>query len=280
MRHLLGLDHVVLLTSNLDGAERALARLGFRPTPRGVHSAHMGTANTTVMLSGGTYLEAMGVMTPTPANAGFRALLAAGDGPKITAMKTDDAQAAAAAFQAAGVGDGAAPQFARDVALPDGVKPAAFTIAHIAAEATPGMGVFVCQHHTPEVAWRPDYLDQPNGVIGVVEVAGATEDLGMVADAYTALLGADRVARTADRVTLSADLAEIVFYAPAAFETAYPGARAPKGTALGGVTAQVKDLALTRAYLAGAGVATADAKDGRIVVPPAEACGCALGFRA
>ena len=51
MQHVLGLDHVIILVRDLDDADARMARLGFRPTPRGHHSAHMGTANSTVMLS-------------------------------------------------------------------------------------------------------------------------------------------------------------------------------------------------------------------------------------
>ena len=68
MRHVLGLDHVVILVRDLDDADARMARLGFRPTPRGHHSAHMGTANATVMLPDRTYFETLTVLQETPAN--------------------------------------------------------------------------------------------------------------------------------------------------------------------------------------------------------------------
>jgi hypothetical protein len=35
MQHILGLDHVIILVRDLDDADARMARLGFRPTPRG-----------------------------------------------------------------------------------------------------------------------------------------------------------------------------------------------------------------------------------------------------
>jgi hypothetical protein len=108
MQHVLGLDHVVILVRDLTDAEARLGRLGFRPTPRGVHSAHMGTANTTVLFGDGTYLEAMSVLRPTDNNLGVRAVLAEREGPYGLAFKTDDADAAAAEFAKTGIGLGVA----------------------------------------------------------------------------------------------------------------------------------------------------------------------------
>ncbi|MGH6903236.1 MAG: VOC family protein, partial [Geminicoccaceae bacterium] len=120
MQHVLGLDHVVILVRDLPAAEARLARLGFRPTPRGVHSAHMGTANTTVVFGDGTYLEALGVLQPTDHNLAVRTVLAEREGPYGLAFKTGDAGAAAAEFAAAGIGPAEALEFARPVELRSG----------------------------------------------------------------------------------------------------------------------------------------------------------------
>ena len=67
LRHISGIDHCVLLVRDLDKAEWDMTRLGFRPTPRGYHSAHMGTANATVVFRDGTYFETLGVAFGWPA---------------------------------------------------------------------------------------------------------------------------------------------------------------------------------------------------------------------
>jgi catechol 2,3-dioxygenase-like lactoylglutathione lyase family enzyme len=159
MQHVLGLDHVIILVRDLDDADARLTSLGFRPTPRGLHSPHMGTANATVVLENGTYLEVLGVLEATPANADSRAVLAEREGPFGLALKTDDAHGAAEAFEAAQIAAGGALAFVRPVAFPNGTQDACFTVARIRADATPGASLFVCQHHTPEIVWREDYLE-------------------------------------------------------------------------------------------------------------------------
>ena len=62
-----GLDHVIIAVRDLDAGEAAMSRLGFRPTPRGYHSAHMGTANSTIVLPDNTYFEVLGVVADTGA---------------------------------------------------------------------------------------------------------------------------------------------------------------------------------------------------------------------
>ena len=176
MQHVLGLDHVVILVRDLAEAEARLGRLGFRPTPRGVHSAPMGTANTTAVFADGTYLEALGVLRPTENNVAIRAVLAEREGPYGLAFKTEDADAAAAEFAAAGIGPGTALEFARPVDLPSGPREAAFRVARTDPTHTPGAWLFVCQHRTPEATWRADYLEQPNGACGVAEVIGLAPD--------------------------------------------------------------------------------------------------------
>src|SRR5947209_5881545 len=48
--HISGIDHLVIGVNDLDRAKAAYRRLGFKLSPRAVHSAAMGTANHTIML--------------------------------------------------------------------------------------------------------------------------------------------------------------------------------------------------------------------------------------
>src|SRR5258707_596726 len=98
MQHLLGLDHVVVLVRDLAGAAATWENFGFTVSSRGVHSAHLGTANHTMML-GPDYLELIGVVSDTPHNAPSRARLARHEGIERSAFRTDDAGAGAAALK-------------------------------------------------------------------------------------------------------------------------------------------------------------------------------------
>ena len=74
LKHLAGLDHVVILVRQLDKAAESWSRLGFTVSPRGTHSGHLGSANHTIML-GPDYIELLGILTETPHNAPSRAFL-------------------------------------------------------------------------------------------------------------------------------------------------------------------------------------------------------------
>jgi catechol 2,3-dioxygenase-like lactoylglutathione lyase family enzyme len=282
MEHVLGLDHVVILVRDLAAAEARLERLGFRPTSRGVHSAHMGTANTTVVFADGTYLEVLAVLQPTENNAGLRAVLAEREGPYGLAFKTEDADAAAAEFAAAGIGPGMALEFARPVELPTGAREAAFRVARTDPTHTPGAWLFACQHRTPDATWRTDYLEQPNGACGVAEVIGLAADPDEVATAYRRILG-DRVRHDRDGVRIDAGRAVIAFLPPAAFAHRF----APFGAAIGAASPRLAALRLrtgplqrTQALLSAQGVRHVATAHGTLLVPPDEACGTILEFAA
>jgi Glyoxalase-like domain len=282
MQHVLGLDHVVILVRDLGDAEARLARLGFRPTPRGVHSPHMGTANTTVLFADGTYLEALGVLRATDDNRAVRDVLAEREGPYGLAFKTEDAGAAAAEFAAAGIGRGAALEFARPALLPSGPREAAFRVARIDPDRTPGAWLFVCQHRTPEVTWRADYLEQPNGACGIAEVIGVADDLRAIEAAYAAIFD-DRLRASERGIAIDAGSARIIFLPPTAFASRFAPfgeaieARSPRLAAL---RLRTSSLRQTREVLRASGLHHAKTKDGALLLAPHEACGTILEFAA
>jgi catechol 2,3-dioxygenase-like lactoylglutathione lyase family enzyme len=275
MQHVLGLDHVIILVRDLDDADARMARLGFRPTPRGLHSAHMGTANATVMLQNGTYLEVLSVLEATPANADSRAVLAEREGPFGLALKTDDAHGAAEAFEMAQIAAGGALAFVRPVAFPNGTQDACFTVARVRPDATPGASLFVCQHHTPGIVWREDYLEQPNGATGLAEVIGIADDLTAIEDAYGAIFG-ERCRRTSDRITIAAGDARITFLSSGAFVERFGPAGDPVSSPrprLAGLRVQVREVDRAKALLRRNGVPWTEGADGSVLVASDQGCG-------
>src|SRR5260370_37414043 len=63
------------MVRDLDKAAENWKRLGFTVSPRGTHSAHMGSGNYTIMLDP-DYIELLGVLVETEHNAPARAFLA------------------------------------------------------------------------------------------------------------------------------------------------------------------------------------------------------------
>ena len=281
--HVTGIDHVVILVRHLDASEHQLRTLGFRPTPRGYHSAKMGTANHTVMFREANYFETLGVVADTPLSAPFARILAEREGITAVAFQTDDARAAAADFQAGGFGAGEAVDFARPVDLADGTKEAAFTVARIESGTLAGLEAFVCQHHTPGVTWRPDYLDHENGVKGLAELVGVADDLAAVAASFERIFGPG-AGRIADGVlTIETGTVPIRYVGPDrvaerfAGMTAIADARPPY---LLGLSFRVADVDATAACLARHGIAAERSASGAVLVAPADACGTVMEFGA
>ncbi len=80
------------------GAAENWKRLGFTVSPRGTHSAKMGSGNYTIMLDP-DYIELLGVLAETEHNAPARAFLARrGEGIERIAFTAVDAAAGAGRF--------------------------------------------------------------------------------------------------------------------------------------------------------------------------------------
>src|SRR5689334_1392290 len=101
LNNIIGIDHAVVMTRDLDKAAEACRRLGFTVSPRGTHSAHMGTGNYTIMLDP-DYIELLGVLAPTEHNAPARAFLEKREGIERVAFTATDAAAGADEIRARG----------------------------------------------------------------------------------------------------------------------------------------------------------------------------------
>ncbi|MCU0945899.1 MAG: VOC family protein [Rubritepida sp.] len=189
LRHLAGLDHAVIAVRDLAAAAEAWRALGFTLSPRGEHSAHMGSANHTIML-GPDYFELLGITRPTEHNAPLRARLEQGEGLEMIAMRTDDAAAGAEELRARGVAAEGPLAFERPVPLPGGGEaPARFRIFRWPPGGRPGgIAVFACEHLTPETVWLPELQRHANGATRLLRVEVATPDPAAAAAELAALL--------------------------------------------------------------------------------------------
>lgn len=174
---LTGLDHLVVAVRDLDAAAAEWAALGFTLSPRGLHSAHIGSANYTMMF-GQDYLELLGVVTPTPHNQALRDFVAAREGLDRAAFTTTDAAAGADALRARGVEAVGPVHFSRPVPLPDGRETEArFSVFRWpVSQRVGGLGIFACQHHTRDAVWVPSLQAHANGATRILRVLIATED--------------------------------------------------------------------------------------------------------
>lgn len=176
------IDHLVVMTSDLESARAGWEQLGFTTTPRAVHP--FGTANSLIQLQG-NFIELLEIDDPAripPMDGSFfsfaahnQAFLAAmGEGASMLVLTSGDRDADRDAWIARGLPAYDPVDFERKARLPDGGETrVAFSLAFTGDPMLTGLGFFVCQQHTPDAFWKPDYQRHRNGArrIGAVTLA-------------------------------------------------------------------------------------------------------------
>jgi hypothetical protein len=165
LKNVIGIDHAVVVVRDLDRAAETWRRLGFTVSPRGTHSAKMGSGNYTIMLDP-DYIELLGVLVETEHNAPTRAFLdRSGEGIERIAFTALDSAAGADEIRARGYEPLGPTDFERPVTMPDGSQSAArFRIFQWPlSEAPAGLRIFACQHRTRETVWIPELMKHANG---------------------------------------------------------------------------------------------------------------------
>lgn len=278
LKNIVGIDHAVVIVKDLDRAAEDWKRLGFTISPRGTHSAHMGTGNYTIMLDP-DYIELLGVLTPTELNAPTRALLEKREGIERVAFTTLDAAAGAEEIRARGLTPIGPTDFERPVTMPDGTLSAAkFRTFHWpVAEAPANMRIFACQHKTRESVWIPELMQHANGARRLRQVVLIAPEPAKEAAHLARLIGGSTrtEADAAIAVPSGDDRADFVFMNRDQLGRRYPGvplAGLPERGAAGLVIAA--DLGKAEKALGAAGVRSGQS----LCVPPASANGTLLVF--
>ena len=178
LKNVIGIDHAVVMVKDLDKAAENYRQLGFTISPRGTHSAHMGTGNYTIMFDP-DYMELLGVLEATEHNAPARAFLdKQGEGIERIAFTAVDSAAGAEEIRARGLTPIGPTDFERPVTLPNGTASAAKfrTFMWPTAEAPGGVRIFACQHKTRETVWIPELMKHANAAKRIRQVLIATPE--------------------------------------------------------------------------------------------------------
>ena len=215
-----GIDHAVILARDLANAEANYKRLGFRPTPKG-HHTKLDPVNHCIMLER-DYFEVLAVGKPGPFNEEQRETLKEREGLWALALQTEDARAAHGRLKAAGFSPTDPVDFARPVELPGRTTEARFTVFYFEPDAVPGLRLFLCQHYTRDVVWRPDYLGQANAARSLSHVTLAVDDPAAASKAYGRVFGTAPTARPGG-FTVPAGQAEIRIISGAQAENEFAG---------------------------------------------------------
>ena len=279
LKNVIGIDHAVVMVKDLDKAAENYKRLGFTVSPRGTHSAHMGSGNYTIMFDP-DYMELLGVLTPTEHNAPARASLESrGEGIERIAFTAVDSAAGAEEIRARGYTPVGPTDFERPVTLPNGtISSAKFrTFQWPTAEAPGGVRIFACQHKTRETVWIPELMTHANGAKRLKQVLivspEPTTDAAQLSKMIDIAVRND--ADGAVAVPSGGDRADFVFLTKDQLGKRYPGvslAGLPDRGGAGLVIAA--DLAATEKALGATGVKSGSS----ICVPPAAGNGTLLAF--
>jgi len=280
LKNVIGIDHAVVMVRDLDQAAETWKRLGFTVSPRGTHSAKMGSGNYTIMLDP-DYIELLGVLAETDHNAPARAFLAnRGEGIERIAFTAVDAAAGAAEIGARGFEPLGPTDFERPVTMPDGSLSAArFRIFQWPiSEAPGGVRIFACQHKTRETVWIPELTKHANGAQRLGQVLVVSPEPGKDAAHLSRMI--DRAVRTepdgAIAVPSGSDRADFVFLTKDQLGRRYPEvslAGLPERGGAGLVIA-TSDFAAAAKAAGDSGVRSGDA----VCVAPAAANGTLLAF--
>jgi hypothetical protein len=279
LKNVIGIDHAVVMVKDLDQAAANYKRLGFTVSPRGTHSAHMGSGNYTIMFDP-DYMELLGVLTPTEHNAPARAYLdTRGEGIERVAFTAVDSTAGAEEIRSRGYPPVGPTDFERPVTMPNGTISAARfrTFEWPRAETPGGIRIFACQHKTRETVWIPELMQHANGAQRLKQVVMVSPEPTNDAAHLSKMVDRD-VRNEADgavAVPSGGDRADFVFLTRDQLGKRYPGvslAGLPERGGAGLVIAA--DLAAAEKALGTTGAHSA----GGIVVPPAAGNGTLLAF--
>jgi catechol 2,3-dioxygenase-like lactoylglutathione lyase family enzyme len=283
-----GLDHLVLMTRDLDAAAASFARMGFQLGVENVHP--FGTKNRLIQLPG-FFIELLAKgappIIPTLTTDAFsfaqynrQFLDRVGEGASFLVLESHDANADQQNFERLGIARGKRFDFAREGRLSDGTPTElGFRLAFATHESIPDCGFFVCeQTHAPEQFWDPALQRHPNqarGVKGVVFTAENPSDHHIF---FSALTGLRDMVSNSTGLRYETSRGDIEIITPVAFEDRY-GEPAPTGVRLAALRLVTSAPATTAAMLEQGAVHFAQRRDG-IVIPASAAHGLVVAFEA
>jgi catechol 2,3-dioxygenase-like lactoylglutathione lyase family enzyme len=272
-----GIDHSLIGVRDLETARRTWQSLGFTVTPRGRHIG-WGTANYCLMFERG-YVELLGILDPAQFTNDLDKFLADREGLLGLAFASADARATAGRLAAAGLHPEGPKDLKRLLELPEGDQLPAFKLVHLPPAELPDLRAFFCQHLTPELVRRPEWLVHANGARRLVALTVASDRATELATTYGHIFGATAVKQDGESLTIDTGSSEVRFMTPAALASRYRGVTIPTHRRPWMVvqTVGVADLGRTAEALRRNGQRPVEG-DGRLLIDPEAAMGCLLEF--
>lgn len=278
-RAIKGIDHVMIIVPDLDRAAQAYARFGFDVQPRGIHKG-LGTANNLMILDQ-DYIELLGVLEPMPNNLRYKEIGEQGGALANVALGTDGADLTHEAWTKAGLNPEPIIAFDRGVEIDGKQERAAFRIVRLPHEARPGVGLFVCNHLTPQFVYRQEWQRHPNTASGISHITVVAADPAKHRQAAEKVFGENAIAMGDGEMTVATGKAPFHYLTPARFAERFAGqkpALAGDHAAVMGIT--VRDMKALKDCLAANKVEALQTADGRVLIPAAAAGNVLIEFSA
>lgn len=274
--HLTGIDHTLIGVRDLDSARAVWQGLGFTVSPRGRHIG-WGTANYCIMLEEG-YVELLGIVDPSQFTNNLDKVLESREGMFALAFASDDADRLAQELAAAGLHPDGPKDLKRYLELPDGDVLPAFKLLHLPPQETPELRAFICQHLTPDLIRRPEWLSHANGARRLVAVTICGERPADAGFGYLPLFGEESLMAGDGEVDVATPSGTLRFMSPQWLKRRYGGAGeipAVPNPWPAAMTIAVDDLDRAAGVLARRGVAF-HSGESNLVIPAAAATGTIL----
>ena len=276
------IDHPVIAARDLDVARTTYEKLGFTIPPRGSH-IEWGTGNLCIMFPD-DYLEIRGIIDASRFTMHLDEHLDTyGEGLMGVAFGTSEVEESFSAAIDNGIAAGEMRSLTRNFEHPEGwTQPSFRLFAPAAADIEGLMHVVIIEHLTPELIRRPDFLEHPNGCVGVHGMAGTIYDIERCAAKMRSLLGSKAVAVRDEGLFLQLPTAQhIELLLPDIYADRYGEIAAspePRTPRLGALTLRVDSLAKTGALLEQNAVPYAEPHTGMLRVASDHCCGVTLHF--
>lgn len=280
------LDHVALVVPDLDRANEIYQRMGFNLSPRSSHKGKLvedgpvelwGAGNHCAMFEQG-YFEILGITDVNLHKDHVQALLDNYTGLHLIALGCENANEAAAVLTKR-LGSNPAPyEVGRDVPCANGeTLPGKFNILHLSEGVFDEADLFCIEHLTRDALWQTDVIEQPNGVIGLVDVLICSNNPNKTCASLSRIL--DTGFETDDSIA-SFQLAHglIQVTDPAGLVDQYPGITAPVLPWVAAMHFAVKDIDQTARYLSSQGFNINNKSNNQIWIEPSQCEGAIVVF--
>ncbi len=274
-----GLDHCIIATANLEVAQNTYAHLGFTISKRGRHIG-WGTANYCIMF-GPDYIELLGIVDPEQYTAGLEDFLKNREGLIKIVSRSDKIETTKKHLQNMHFHPGEIKDLGRILEMPEGDVTPRFKLLHLPESDTADFSTFICQHLTPELVWRDEWMQHENGAKAVYAYTILHDDPHSLADIYNRFYQSIPVIQD-QRIIVETGGGKLIFTTVDGLTTLHPGLNWPLTTENGTmavITIAVEETDICAQLFKERAIPHLRREDGSLLIQPEYAHGAALQFQ-